>query len=388
MDTKDSNFNRPTVPEILYKNGKGTASDNVNDVRGDSQYGTRDDVIARSFYGINHRQQPLPVPINKDYFGLTFFTRPELNMSTENLRTVRKFTPLLNKDDTSIQRIIRCTLDPRLANPINGSTPVTCPLIDNKQAFIPFLTNNLLSVSGFPDVSVPTYTSEPGAYGEVYSMVDGITDIYSSYDITVALRNMPGDPITEFFYYWTAYTSAVLEGMMIPYPEKIIEREVDYQTRIYRVVLDHTKTYVKKIMCCAAAFPLNAPIGAAANYESSKPINDSNDQISISFRALGYFCYDNLIIKHFNASVVQANPAMGDQSRNGVYRKIPTLALELFNTYGYPRIDPTTRELEWWIEKEIYESKTSYINSRKEILGVSDQSTTISAQNTATQGFA
>ena len=44
---------------------------------------------ANNLYGINHRLIPGVVPSNKDRYGLTFFVRPQLNMSQDNIRNIR-----------------------------------------------------------------------------------------------------------------------------------------------------------------------------------------------------------------------------------------------------------------------------------------------------------
>ncbi len=41
--------------------------------------------MTKNVYGINHRQTPLAIPQNKDHYGLTFFTRPQLNFRAANL---------------------------------------------------------------------------------------------------------------------------------------------------------------------------------------------------------------------------------------------------------------------------------------------------------------
>jgi hypothetical protein len=121
-------------------------------------------------WGINHRMVPLALQLNKDCYGITFFTKPQINLRDDNCRRDRKFSRLLTMNDKSIQRIVRCTLDPRLlfntqrdaeGQDIEGSSQstITCPLVDRKLAFIPFLTNNLVSLSGFPDLRVPTYSA-------------------------------------------------------------------------------------------------------------------------------------------------------------------------------------------------------------------------------------
>lgn len=363
-----ADYERPNVEDILYKKGLGTTTQNVNDASARSPYGTLDDVIGRSFYGINHRQQPLPVPINKDYFGLTFFTRPQLNLSSDNLRAERLLTPLLSKDSTSLQRIIRCSLDHRLE-----SNNISSPLVDNRQAFIPLLTNNLLSISGWPDVTLPIFTSEPGVYGEVFAQADGVTANYSTYNIQANFRNLPGDPVTLLFFYWLHYASLVFEGVLIPYPEKIIENEIDYMTRIYRLVLDPTKTFVKKIAACGVSIPESAPIGASFNYEAGKPINESSDQVSIPFRCLGAIYMDDILIKNFNDTTILFNPTMADRPRPDLYVKISPLLLSYFNNTGYPRINPDTRELEWWIDRVIYDSALPMLREQENLVGRSQR---------------
>lgn len=335
-DSLSSNERRKeTVDRVSSTNGLGNLTTAIGD----------------NFFGINHRQTPAPIQINKDFFGLTFFTRPRLNMSSDNLRASRKHSSLLTNKDNSIPRILRSILDPTLAY-----ADITSPYCDPQQAFIPILTNNLLSISGWNDVIAPTFTSQSGVYKEEFSIVDGVTDIYSTYDITANFRNLTGDPITTLFYHWINYAALVYEGVMVPYPEYIINNEVDYNTRIYRLVLDSTKTKVQKIAATGASFPVNAPVGAAFNYEADKPINSSNDQISITFKSMGAIYMDDILIEEFNRSTILVNSTMADKSRSKHYTKVPIEALSIFNNRGYPRINPNTSELEWWVPNSVYKS--------------------------------
>lgn len=337
---------RKSVDQILSDKNMGTAAENVDKVFQTTPVGPISSAIGDSFYGINHRQTPNAIQINKDYFGLTFFTRPLLNLTTENIRPVRQFTPLLTNQPASVQRIIRCILDKDLVK-----LGISSPFVDNQQAFIPILTNHLLSMSGWPDVMAPTMTSQDGVYKESYSMVDGVTQNYSTYDITANFRNIPGDPITLLFLIWVHYASLVFQGIMVPYPDMIYQNEIDYQTRIYRLVLDSSKTFVKKIAACGAAYPVNSPIGAAFNFESDRPINSGyNDQISVNFRAMGAMYQDDILVKEFNDTTVFFNDTFRDGSRERFYIKVPGDALQIFNNRGYPRINPDTYELEWWVD--------------------------------------
>lgn len=323
----------------------------LNEVYKTTSLGDVASSIGSVFYGINHRQTPSPVPINRDVYGLTFFTRPQLNLSSANARAERSFIPLLTNEPASIQRIIRCYLDPRLSH---GDSSFTCPFVDNDNAFMPLLTNHLLSCTGWPDPVLDTFTSEAGAYKEAYSMVDSSLDIYSTYDITATFRNMVGDPIRSLFYTWLTYQASVFEGIMVPYPDFLVKNEIDYNTRIWRLVLDKNKRYVQKIGCTGAAFPIEVPMGDAFNYESDTPMNNSNDRIAIRFKCMGACYQDDILVYEFNKAVGIFNPSMLEKNYQSNMQKIPVEALQVFNNRGYPRIDPDTYELCWYVDRSEY----------------------------------
>lgn len=337
---------------ILSKGNLGTAANNVDQVQLLSQISPSSTAIGSSFYGINHRQTPPAISINRDYYGLAFFTRPAMNLTTANLQTHRLFTPLLTADNNSLPRAIRSLLDYTLYK--DG---IQSPFVDPQQAFIAPLTNHLLSLNGWPDISVQEFQSHEGLYKEVYGFVDGnIAEAVRSYELTATFRNIPGDPITAFFFYWCQYMAAVFEGTLVPYPDMIFENEIDYNTRIYRLVLDSTKTKVQKIAATGASYPLNAPTGAAFNFDSQQgPLNATNDQITINFRCFGATYLDDILIDEFNRTVVMFNNNMSDAKRSGAYTKVPMSALPIFNNTGYARIDPNTYELEWWVDNQQYQ---------------------------------
>lgn len=340
--------------DLLTPDGTSSVVKNaLDDVFANTAVGTLSTSISDTFFGINHRQQPNSVPINRDYHGLTFFTRPRMNMTLENLRQFRPFAPLLTTQAASIPRAIRSMLDTDapLANP-----PHTSPLMDDLQAFIPILTNQLITISGFPDVVAPTFTSKPGVYKEAFSMVDGVTLNYETYDVTANFRNIAGDPITALFLTWVHYASLVFQGILVPYPDMILENEIDYQTRIYRLILDPSRRFVQKIAACGAAFPFTVPIGAAFNVDTDAPINRANDQISVTFRCTGAIYQDDILIDEFNRTVIGKNSNMGgsDTDRQNNLTKLQPAVYNLFNHFGYPRINTTSYELEWWIPTDQY----------------------------------
>jgi hypothetical protein len=68
---------------------------------------------------------------------------------------------------------------------------------------------------------------------------------------------------------------------------------------------------------------------------------------------------DPITIKEFNDTVVMFNPNMRAsnlKSKKGSMVQIPPEIILPMNNYGYPRIDPLTFELQWWLEKSTYNS--------------------------------
>lgn len=324
--------------------------------------GSIERAIGENLYGINHQQIPSAVPSNKDMYGLTFFVRPQLNLQSDNIRNERLFYPLLSSNATSMQRFVRCMLDPRLIYGYGKGKLVVpgipCPLVDNQQAFITVLTNDLLSISGWPDLALPTFKSDRGLYNEVYMQADGLVKNYDNYSITASFRNTRGDPILYMFYIWLHYQALVFEGTLVPYPDFIVENELDYNTRIYRLVLDSTKTYVKKIGACGVAQPVSVPTASFFDFNSDKPYNDQNKDISIQFECIGAIYQDDILIDEFNKTVQIFNPSMRDDARGTAMVKMPKALAPLFKNRGYARINPQDYELEWWIDKDLYESRT------------------------------
>lgn len=338
----------------ITTNATSLKTEDVDKVFRLSPMGQITTAIGDNIRGINHRQAPSLIQINKDRYGLTFFTRPRLNLSSENIRVIRKLAPLLSTREDSTQRIIRCLLDPKG----NKTGLFTSPWVDAEMPFIPLLTNSLISLPGWPDLAMPYSTSHEGVRKEQFNLADGSEEIYRSIDLTANFRNMQGDMITPMFEYWLTYMRAVYLGEIIPHPEMILNNEVDYQTRIYRLVLDSTKTFVLRIAATGVGMPVSAPIGAAFNYEAdtgSGPVNDGLQQVSVHFANSGIMYNDDILAYEFNlASEQWFNPAMAEKSRASTFQKVAFDELAVFNYRGYPRINLATYELEWYVRKTEY----------------------------------
>lgn len=315
--------------------------------------GARDETLNNEFFGINHRGFNSPIPINTDGHGLTFFTRPRLNLSYDNLGMIRTLTPLMTDEPLSYQRAIRAYLDPH-NNWFKGAPDFQTPLIDPNSPFIPLLTNNLISLSGWPDPSLNTYTSREGIQHEQWSMVDDVIRFYGTFELQGTFRNIAGDPITLLFQTWLIYASAVYMGQILPHLDSIVENEIDYQTRIYRLMLDPSKQYVQKIAACGAAFPTANSLGTMFNFSKDDVYQQDAKQISIPFRAIGAEYQDPITIREFNTLVMLFNKSMRDDMRDRVMVKLKPRELNFFNHYGYPLIHPQTSALEFWVNRSDY----------------------------------
>jgi len=339
----------------------------IDDYFAASNFGSLERAIGNNLYGIRTQPGYGVVPSASDSQGFTFFTRPQLNLQSDNLRLDRLFYPLLSGNELSIQRYVRTLLDPRLVVGYNRSgikvPGISSPLLDNDMAFISIMSNNLVSISGFPDIALPTYTSKEGLYKESQSMGDGITSVYNSYDVDATFRNTIGDTIIYSMYIWVTYISMVFQGRLSPYPDFILENEIDYNTRIYRVVLDKNRNTVKKIFATGASFPITVPTGAFADYSNDQPLTQVNKEFTIRFKCDGFISFDDILIYEFNKAVGIFNPGMRDGQRNTAMVKVPMSLRAVFDNKLYPRINPDNLELEWWAKTEVFNTTSKELIS-------------------------
>lgn len=304
---------------------------------------------AANLYGINHRKIPLATSRNTDHQGFTFFTRPDLRLTYDNLTQDRNMSLLLNDEAESIWRWVRATLSPR-----GDGQEYPSPFVDRRNPFIPILTNNLSAISGWPETAVDPWTSEAGAYNEQTSQADGFADDYSASNVTATFKNQVQDPINRLFHVWTRYSMLVHEGILDPYMENIVENIIDYNTRIYRITTDPTKRYIQHIAACGAAFPLNSNTASLFDFSDERPYNDENDKISIEFRIIGKLYDDPILFSEFNNLVLMYNPNMADNLRAKHYVRLSPSMLRIYNCLGLPHINLNNGRLDWYVTKAEY----------------------------------
>lgn len=327
-------------------------SENIFDLIGRfNGYNPTRNALSKAYYGINQNASNLYTPIENNQYGLVFFTRPRLNLSYYNLIQDRVFTPLLTKDTESVASVIRSYLDPpghRIRK--EGST-----LVNPNSPWICMLTNFIQTLSGFPDPVFDTYTTKAGMYREELSMMDAIPVDYSAYDITCTFKNPKGNAIMDLFYMWTRYAARVKEGRVNPYPENLFMNIMDYNTRIYRLVLDETRRYVTHISATGASFPTAINIGALSDYDRNKVTFDDGDAVSINFRCNGAMYRDPILMQEFNDVTCIFNQAMiGADNRKRNFVKLSQQERLWFPMEAIPWINLDTSELEWYVTNDQY----------------------------------
>lgn len=314
--------------------------------------------IFEQIRGINGLGTNPTMPVDTDQFGLLFFTRPRLNLSHGNLQAYRPFTPMMGRNvANALPLAVRVMLDPKAT--WAGTPPVRSPLVDDKQAFIPWLTNGAVSMSGWPDMLLGTFDSKEGNFHESWSMVDDTPRMYRGWEASATFRNGIGDIILLLFWAWVSYEGLIYEGTFYPYPEAIIEHEIDYYTRIYRLVLDSTRRRVVK-MYSTLGYPRSVPIGMSANYSIDSPTAIEGNQHTFQFKCVGMEYFDEIILQEFNDTVCGFNKSMLDSRRNAECVLLKPNEWALFNYHTYFRINPDTYEFERWVDKEYYRQLTVY----------------------------
>ena len=110
---------------------QGGAVNDVGDVFARGSTGNPNTAITETLYGLNHRSISNSIPINKDYYGLAFFTKPDLRLDNANVSRLRKFAALLTTRENSLPRAIRAMLDTR--HNTHNEESYLCGLIDPKK---------------------------------------------------------------------------------------------------------------------------------------------------------------------------------------------------------------------------------------------------------------
>lgn len=307
--------------------------------------------IFEQLRGINSLGTHPTTPINREQFGLTFFTRPRMNLHDANLRAWRPFYSMISSEgaNISLPRAVRAMLDPVGVWKFSKGSP----LIDHEQAFIPWLSNSLVSQSGWPEIAPGTFTSAEGNHHESYSIIDDTIKNFRVWELNTMHREGPGNIIVLLLYVWVCYASLVYEGDMTPYPDAIMSRRIDYNTRIFRFSLDANKKRIRE-WWSTIAYPYVAPTAINANFSMDSPFNEEGQQKSVNWKCHGCDTFDPIVLAEFNAIVQYFNPKMHPAIRDKHMVEIQEDEWHLFNYKTFFQIDTEEQILTRWVDREVY----------------------------------
>ena len=279
-------------------------------------------------FGIN------ALPSNHEVVGYTFITRPKLNFSTTSLRQDRILAMLDTVDSNSLQFAIRCYLDTYYSRMSSiAKRAENCPFFNQESPFIIPLSNNLVSVSGWPDPVLDTETTDGGFFSEDMTIVKGSDRLNRTYDITLTFRDIQGGFIISLLWMWIHYIELVVRGDTIAYPEDIAARRVNYTCSIYRFVMDPSRQYITKWSKATGCFPRSLPIGNIFNFGEKENFIHSSSQYSVPFTVNKVEIMDPIIFRDFNTIVRRYSPTITDKDA------IVALMTAGSNFMGVPYID-------------------------------------------------
>lgn len=367
--TPPLNVDNPNDPNQVWKNRIGLSLGK----------GLPNELLTNALSGFNHRIVTQSLPQHREIQGQVFITRPDINLTEDNIANSRFFSWLASKPRGSVEHSILAALDPDcyLVNPHarRGMPCYSEVPFDNLQAFTPILTTQLRSLSGFPDQTLDVWMSEEGAFREQYGMVDSIYEVNNSFTLNATFNNCVGDPVMLYIRGIMEYSSGVRRGLFKPKTHNQVARRIDYQSRIYVFKFDPTGRRVINWGAAMVAWPMNDNEGSLLNYQADRTIVDDTREINIQFQCIGARYRDPLLFETFNETVAMFNPDLipdygaplpTDSSDptlqynsyspiggDGLVEVSEDL-LQIFNWYGYPIIDPDTNAFRWFVTIEQY----------------------------------
>ena len=329
---------------------------------GIDQIGDPTRILTDNIYGFNTTRGNNAPPATLVY-GKVFFTRPMLNFTRLNItNNPGEFGGMLASGD-NVYSYIKHTLDPRLFYK-HGEQKTA--LVDPYQAFIPGLSNNLISCTGWPDKAVGTFTTKAGVRRQEHTVIDGCSETYSRWDTDCKIRNVRGMSQLALINSWVDWATKAAEGRTSPYMTFIAQNEICYNTRIYRLILDVTQTRVMYIAATGASTPNVVPMGALADYRSDATVNTDMTELNIRFTSDGAIYNDPRLIDAFNRTAAMFNPEIR-KHRLGLsnnLEKVPNALKARFSNRVYPYINYDTLELEYYID-----TTTTFFKNVVELLG-------------------
>lgn len=305
------------------------------------------------------------VPTNSMYRGFTFITRPRLNLTGANLHQHSLMNTLYTANERSVAFMIRALLDTRLANGeplLLGSLPPSetitdevlefseaarkSPLFDVHNPFFTPLMNGLVGISGFPDLTLQTESTQGDFHGGDFTYAKGSDLMNRTEELSLEFRDIGGSIILSCMYYWCMAIALLAKGVMLAYPDDIYERRLNYTVSIYRFITDRTGTQVQWWAKATGCFPKSVPVGALFNISQGESLVASARNFTIPFVANNFEVNDVGTLFDFNALMRRYQPDITNENEfisvtNGCDPE------HSFNSLPYLVTDSTGIRLDW-----------------------------------------
>lgn len=308
---------------------------------------------------------PAMMPMADNTIGLSFVTRPQLNLTDENIMRSEKLISLFGAGPYSIASYVRGMLDEEWAN----SNYVY--LLNNRLPFITCLTEYLKVSTGFNDLQIKIDTSEPGLREQVYQRVNSKLEENGSYTLSQTYYNPKPSVIQALFQVWEDYISEVVSGdrEVSPRDKYLVRNKIDYDCRIYHLIMNADGIHIEHIFASVQSIPVTYPAGSISTIDNSQNTlrGEGQDDFSVQFASVGQRQDEWGLMKAFNESVYKYNPNLEPDKRNNHYREISPKEYSKYNYGAYPLIlaksgyvdndnvgamPRTGARLTWWVPLE------------------------------------
>jgi hypothetical protein len=312
---------------------------------GGSYHGTYQTFMSKiNRYGVNFNL------MNAEVAGLTFITRPKLNLTSGNI----KQHPVLATMDTSYAQsltfAIRCLLDTKFAGKSPGLRDTdllrkarmeilkqadASAFLNNDVPFIIPLTNGMESITGWSDFVLDTETTEGDIFSGDQIFAKGSDMLNRATDLSLTFRDIPGGVLRSLLYYWVFWIALAAKGVVNAYPEDIAARRLPYTCSIYRFILDTSKRTIVMWSKATGCFPRAFPIGNMFNVNEYESHLSSSTRFTVPF-AVNHIEYANpQILMDFNM-IMSTFAGRNYQNRSDY---VITTNLPENNFVGIPYID-------------------------------------------------
>lgn len=292
------------------------------------------------------------LPGNRECVGLTFITRPKLNLSGPSLLMDRTFARLDTADVNSIGFMVRHLLDTKRAK-YNAPNVKHSGLVDGKNPFLTPLCNGLLGISGFPDEVLQTTSTEGGYFNEDQTFAQGGDSLRKSYDLTLNFKDIQYAPVSAIIETWYKWMMLAMEGRVVAYAEDINRSRMPYTCSIYRFVLDPSKRFIMRCAKATGCFPTVGTSGGLFNINEGSTYVDNANKFSVPFKCNHIMYNDYVIYILFNLLVQKYAGVLGttQKDENGkvladpmdIYPDLPDDAAANYSGVPYIKQSPNSR---------------------------------------------